>query len=161
MWKICVYILRNQFSKNLCNKIFIQTRGSRRPEEQTMFFARGKKKWYVQSEATGACDFRAKILASYMSLQLAVPSLKVARYSFSGPIPPKFEYKVRRHKQRFGKIATTVVLDKNENLLRSGLQRHRSCHSNEMTLLPFLLAAVYLGNGDCSSKIAHGSFFPQ
>ena len=43
--------------------------------------------------------------------------LKVARYSFSRPIPPKFEHKLRRHKQSFGKIATTVVLDKDENLL--------------------------------------------
>ena len=42
---------------------------------------------------------------------------KVARYSFSGPIPPKFEHKLRRHKQSFGKIATAVVLDKDENLL--------------------------------------------
>jgi len=30
-------------------------------------------------------------------------------------------------------INTTGVLDKDENVLRSGLQRHRSCHSNEMT----------------------------
>ena len=43
--------------------------------------------------------------------------IKVARYSFSRPIPPKFEHKLRRHKQSFGKIATTVVLDKDENLL--------------------------------------------
>ena len=43
--------------------------------------------------------------------------LKVARYSFSGPIPLKFEHKLRRHKQSFGKIATTVVLDEDENLL--------------------------------------------
>jgi len=42
---------------------------------------------------------------------------KVARYSFSGSIPPKFEHKLRRHKQSFGKIATTVVLDEDENLL--------------------------------------------
>ena len=42
---------------------------------------------------------------------------KVARYSFSGSIPPKFEHKLRRHKQSFGKITTTVVLDKDENLL--------------------------------------------
>ena len=28
----------------------------------------------------------------------------------------KFELKRRRHKQTFGKIATTVVLDKDENL---------------------------------------------
>ena len=39
----------------------------------------------------------------------------VARYSFSGPIPPKFEHKLRRkHKQSFGKIANTVILDKDE-----------------------------------------------
>ena len=44
-------------------------------------------------------------------------SLKVARYSFSGSIPPNFERKLRRHKQRFGKINTTVVLDKDENWL--------------------------------------------
>ena len=71
----------------------------------------------------------------------------MAGYSFSGSIPLKFEHKLRRQKQNFGKIATTVVLDKDENLLWSVLQRHRSCHSNEMTLLPILLAAVYLGTG--------------
>ena len=43
--------------------------------------------------------------------------IKVARYSFSGPIPFKFEHKIRRHKQSFRKIATTVVLDEDENLL--------------------------------------------
>ena len=85
----------------------------------------------------------------------------MARYSFSGPVPPKLERKLRRHKQSFGKIATTVVLDQDENLLWSGLQRHRSCHSNEMTLLPILLAAVYLGTENRSSKIVHGSFFLQ
>ena len=46
-----------------------------------------------------------------------IGNLKVARYSFSGPIPLKFEHKLRRHKQSSGKIATTVVLDKDENLL--------------------------------------------
>ena len=44
-------------------------------------------------------------------------SLKVARYSFPGSIPPKFEHKLRRHRQTFGKIATTVVLNKDDNLL--------------------------------------------
>ena len=84
------------------------------------------------------------------------PVIKVTRYSFSGSISPKFEDKLRRHKQRFGKTATTVVSDKGENLLW-----HRSCHSNEMTLLPILLAAVFLGTGNCSSKIAHGCLFLQ
>ena len=32
-------------------------------------------------------------------------------------IPPKFEHKLRRQKQRLGKIATKTVLDKDENLL--------------------------------------------
>ena len=38
--------------------------------------------------------------------------------SFSGSISPKFEHKLGRHKQRFGKIDTTVVLDKDENMIR-------------------------------------------
>ena len=43
--------------------------------------------------------------------------MKMAPYSFSGSIPAKFEHKLRRHKQTFGKVATTGVLDKDENLL--------------------------------------------
>ena len=85
--------------------------------------------------------------------------IKVARYSFSRSIPHKFERKLRRHKQRFGKINTTAVLGKEENWLWSGLQRHRSCHSNEMTPLPILLAAVYLGTENCSSKIVYWSIY--
>ena len=42
---------------------------------------------------------------------------KETRYSFSGSIPPKFERKLHRHKQRFGEINTTVVSDKDETLL--------------------------------------------
>ena len=65
------------------------------------------------------------LLYSYICFNLPIMAtfpqgqwlLKVARYSFSGSIPPKFERKLRRHKQRFGKINTTVVLDKDENLL--------------------------------------------
>ena len=41
-------------------------------------------------------------------------SIKVTRYSVLGSIPPEFEHKLRRHKQIFGKMATTVVLDKND-----------------------------------------------
>ena len=43
--------------------------------------------------------------------------MKMALYSFSGSIPAKFEHKLRRHKQTFGKVATTGVLDKDQNLL--------------------------------------------
>ena len=86
--------------------------------------------------------------------------IKVARYSFSGSIPPKFERKPRRYLQRFWEINTTVVLEKDETFLWSGLQWHRSCHSNEMTPSPILLAAVFLGTGNWSSKTVHGSIFP-
>ena len=89
---------------------------------------------------------------------LSTQLIKVAQYSFSGSTPPKFEHKLRRHKKRFGKIATTVVLNKEGNLLWSGLQWHRSCHSNEITPLPILLTAVSLGTGNCSSKIVYESF---
>ena len=61
----------------------------------------------------GACHKVFAILMKGVSYMV----LKVARYSFSGAIPPKFEHKLRRHKQNFGKIATPVVLDKDENLL--------------------------------------------
>ena len=40
--------------------------------------------------------------------------MKMARHTYSGSIPAKFEHKLRHHKQTFGKIATTVVLDKDE-----------------------------------------------
>ena len=36
---------------------------------------------------------------------------------FLGSIPPTFEHRLRRYKQRFGKTATTVISDKDENLL--------------------------------------------
>ena len=42
---------------------------------------------------------------------------EVVRYRVSGSIPSKFEHNLRRHKQRFGKIVTTVLLDKDEILL--------------------------------------------
>ena len=53
----------------------------------------------------------------FFSVREKCPYFKVARYSFSVSIPPKFEHKLRHQKQSFGKIATTVVLDKDENLL--------------------------------------------
>ena len=57
------------------------------------------------------------MLFKLSNLTLTLGYLKVARSSFPGPIPPKFEHKLRRHKQSFEKIATTVVLDNGENLL--------------------------------------------
>ena len=71
---------------------------------------------------------------------------KVPQYSFSGSIYTcQIGVKtIRCHKQTVGKIATTVVLDKDENLSWSGLQWHRSCHSNVMTPLSIILAALFL-----------------
>lgn len=40
--------------------------------------------------------------------------VKVAQYSFSGSTPSKFKHKLCCYKQRFQKIATTVVVDKEE-----------------------------------------------
>ena len=51
---------------------------------------------------------------------------KVTRYSFSGSIPLKFEYKLRRHKQRFEQIATTVVLGKLGIIAKRHLSYKRS-----------------------------------
>ena len=78
----------------------------------------------------GGKPFAQKILASCPNVYKTVEQkrgpmqqdrpywhMKMAPYSFSGSIPAKFEHKLRRHKQSFGKIATTVVLDKDENLL--------------------------------------------
>ena len=62
------------------------------------------------------CDENCAAVITYTK-RFCTGRVKVARYSFPGPIPPKFEHKTRRHKQSFGKIATTVVLDKDENLL--------------------------------------------
>ena len=79
--------------------------------------------------------------------------VKVARYSFSGSIAPKIEHRLRHHKQRFWTIATSVALNKGENLWWSEFQWHRSCHSSEMTPLPILLASVFLGFGNCFCKL--------
>ena len=61
-------------------------------------------------------------LLRYGSVMLSHRRVKVARYSFSGSIviPTKFEHKLRRHKQSFGKIATTVVLDEDGNCYDQG-----------------------------------------
>ena len=57
-------------------------------------------------------------------------------------------------------LFTTAVLDKEENFVMIRLPWHPSCHSNEMTPFAFfLLAGVFLGTGNCSSKIVHGGFF--
>ena len=105
--------------------------------------------------------FNSVLMERSLARSTTNKNFKVARYSFSGSIPSKFERKLRRHEQRLGEINTTVVLDKNETLLWSGLQWHRSCHSNEMTPLPILLAAVFLGTGNCSSKTVYWSFLLQ
>ena len=147
-------------------------------KKQMVFFlflwlSRRRRNKKISSDRVGAhtlsratrltcCDLNHPVKVTSFEKQIEnikILCVKVARYSFSGSIPSKFEHKLRRHKQRFGKIATSVVWDKDETLLWSRLQWHRSCHSNEMTLLPILLAAVFLGIGNCASTIVYGSFF--
>ena len=64
-------------------------------------------------------DFNIILTFCAVTATVFLTFVKVARYSFSGSIPPKFEHKFKLHcqKQRFGKIATTVLLDRDENLL--------------------------------------------
>ena len=73
--------------------------------------------WKTQTNEFYIIKGRQKFAGKRFSLSDVSNQLKVARYSFSGPIPSKFEHKLRRHKQSFVKIATPVVLDKDENLL--------------------------------------------
>ena len=53
------------------------------------------------------CTFLCLVLHDYNVKLPETSQFKVARYSFSGSIPPKFEHKLRRHKQGFGKVVTT------------------------------------------------------
>ena len=77
---------------------------------------------------------------------------------FQGQYLPSLRINYIVIKQRFGKITTTAVLYKEEKLSRSVLQWHQACHSNEMTPLAILLAAVFLRIRNFHTKILHRSF---
>ena len=85
-----------------------------------MDFANRKRHEYVGSELEcseqDSKKFPSRSRGQVDFLFAGRVTFKVARYSFSRSIPPKFERKLRRHKQGFGKIDTTVVLNKDENL---------------------------------------------
>ena len=62
-------------------------------------------------------------------------NFKVARYRFSGPIPPKFEDKLHRYKQSFGKIVNNLetkrsykrkVNLKNPKFLKQSIKRFKN-----------------------------------
>ena len=53
----------------------------------------------------------------HKTIQVVIALLKMAQYNYSGSVPHKSEHKLRCYKHRFGEIASTVVLDKDENLL--------------------------------------------
>ena len=82
-------------------------------------FARGGGKPFAQKIFAICPNFYKTVEQKRGPMQQHRPHshMKMAPYSFSGSIPAKFEHKLRRHKQTFGKITTTVVLDKDENLL--------------------------------------------
>ena len=110
----------------------------------------------------GGSPFAQKILAScpnfYKTVDRKVePCNKVGRTGiwkwletvFQSQYLPNLSINYVATNKHLEKIATTVVLDKEGNLSWSGLQWHRSCHSNEMTPLPIILAAIFL-TGNCS-----------
>ena len=84
-----------------------------------VIFCQGGGKPFAQKIFASCSNFNKTVEQKGGPMQQHRPYwyLKMARYSFSESIPAKFEHKLRRHKQTFGKIATTVVLDKDENLL--------------------------------------------
>ena len=66
-----------------------------------------------------------------------------------------------RNWQRFRKMTTKIVLDKDGNLLwSSGLQWHWSSPNNETTPLPILLTDIFLGTGNFPSNIWVTRAFP-
>jgi len=86
-------------------------------KEVVLFYEGTKKCHKIMNSASLFQGRLSRIGARKSKLQTKSTSIKVARYSFSRSIPPKFERKLRRHKQRIKKIDTTVVLDKDETLL--------------------------------------------
>ena len=62
-------------------------------------------------EKKGA-DFNIILTFCAVTATVFLTFVKVAQYSFSGSIPPKFEHKLPCQKQRFGKIATIILLDR-------------------------------------------------
>ena len=86
---------------------------------RAIFFARGGGKPFAQNIFASCPNFYKTVEQKRGPMQQHRPywHMKMAPYSFSGSIPAKFEHKLRRHKQTFGKITPTVVLDKDENLL--------------------------------------------
>ena len=60
----------------------------------------------IRSWAVQYCFLQQEILSCLQVTCRQIATQMVARYSFSWSIPPKIEHKLRRHKQRFGKIVT-------------------------------------------------------
>ena len=103
---------------DLCSNLFSQTRGCVIIVVTELNILCRKvltNKFHINNNTTD------RILPTNSNVRVPVNQIainvKVARYSFSRSIPPKFERKLRRHKQGFRKIDTTIVLDKEENWL--------------------------------------------
>ena len=112
----------------------------------------------------GGNPFAQKILASCPNFYRTVerklgPCGKIGRTGiwkwldkvFQSQYLPSLSINFVATNKHLEKIATTVVLDKKGNLSWSGLQRHWSCHSNEMTPLPY----------STCSNISHWELFLQ
>ena len=109
--KLCGLVLVNASSNR--SGEFSDCTGHRR----TGYFMPGGERQFAQKIFASCSNVYKTVEQKRGPMQQHRPywHMKMARYSFSGSIPAKFEHKLRRHKQTFGKIATTVVLDKDEN----------------------------------------------
>ena len=91
--------------------------------------------------------------------------MKVARYSFSGSIPSKFERKLCRHKQTVRKITTSCIRYSPMKfvMIRVAMTSDRSCYNNKMTPLPSAvnLQQYLLALGTVLTKSFTGAFFLQ
>ena len=87
-----------------------------------------------------------------VSCQKVSRYFKVERYNSSRSRTPKFEHELHRHKQRFGKIVTTIVLDKEKKfaMIRVVMTSELSQQRND--------AITYL---TCSSICRHRELFFQ
>ena len=95
----------------------------------------------------------------YANVGLWTRRIKVARYSFSGSIPPKFEHKLRHHITKIVKNCHHSCIISRWKFVMIRAATTSELSYNEMTLLAILLPAVFLGTENCSYKIFHGSFF--
>ena len=125
------------------------------------FFARGGGKPFAQKIISSCPNFYEKVVyekkrGPYFAEQhRAYWHMMVARYSFSGSIPSKFERKLCRHKQTVRKVTTSCIRYSPMKfvMIRVAMTSDRSCYNNKMTPLPTAVT--------CSNIFWHWELFLQ